>query len=133
MMAEGDVGVFHRRQRHRLAARPAYGIRVGPHTHRARRADVDMLAKVEAEVGADQIRPPLHIVRAEAVEIIARAPEDADFGALVPHAALPALAQRRPVPRQAVAHPAPRRLAVARQRAPPEAAGSTPAPPPTPP
>src|SRR3546814_20222759 len=84
-----------------------------------------MLAKVEAEVGADQIRPPLHIVRAEAVEIIARAPEDADFGALVPHAALAALAKRSPVQRQAVEHPAARRVAVDRQRATADRAGST--------
>src|SRR3546814_20395111 len=84
-----------------------------------------MLAKVEAEVGADQIRPPLHIVRAEAVEIIARAPEDADFGALVPHAALAAPAKRSPVQRQAVEHMAARRVSVARQRAAADRAGST--------
>src|SRR3546814_9298585 len=94
IIAENDVGVFHRRHRHRRAARPAEGVGVGPHTHHARRADVDMLAEVEADIAADQVRPALDVVGAELVEIIAGAPEEADFGAFVPHAVLAALAER---------------------------------------
>src|SRR3546814_3133946 len=123
IIAENDVGVFHRRHRHRRAARPAEGVGVGPHTHHARRADVDMLAEVEADIAADQVRPALDVVGAELVEIIAGAPEEADFGAFVPHAVLAALAERRPVHRQAVEQAAARRVAVDRQRAAADRAG----------
>src|SRR5688572_9839593 len=76
-----------------------------------------MLAKVEAEIGADQVRPTLHIIGAEAIEIIARAPEEADLGAFVPAFAEATVAERRPADRQAVEQAAARRVAVDRQRA----------------
>src|SRR3546814_2062860 len=82
-----------------------------------------MLAEVEADIAADQVRPALDVVGAELVEIIAGAPEEADFGAFVPHAVLAALAERRPVHRQAVEQAAARRVAVDRQRAAADRAG----------
>src|SRR3546814_966493 len=57
------------------------------------------------------------------VEIIAGAPEEADFGAFVPHTSVAALAERRPVHRQAVQQAAARCVAVDRQRTAADRAG----------
>ena len=75
--------------------------------------------RFRADESLPSSRPdPLHqLLDGERVEIVARTPEEADFGALVPHAVRTAIAERGPVHRQAVEQAAARRVAVDRQRA----------------
>ena len=84
IIAEGDIRIGHRRESQRRAGGPGDGIAAGADADAARGADVDMLTQIEAEVGAEPVRPAFDVIGAETVEIIARAPEETEFAAFIP-------------------------------------------------